>query len=198
MSIYLFYIVLNIRVIPFQSGELVSYFVKVPESLTLNIWQFQYTTGKMADALILIGCPQIPVQSPLVLWIADFLRDAGHTPVVAANPSARQLVQTSDPKGRYVSSFVDVDKALNEMADRKCWSLIISLFHNDAGLTYTATAASLSPESVFVSVIFGEHAYELADEVEFETETVVAPVTHNTRPLLTKLGEVLEWAVLKI
>ncbi|HJJ48752.1 MAG TPA: DUF1890 domain-containing protein [Methanocorpusculum sp.] len=152
----------------------------------------------MADVLILIGCPQIPAQSPLVLTIADFLRDAGHIPVVAANPSARQLVKASDPKGYYVSSYIDVEKALNEIADGKTWPLIISLYHNDAGLTYTATAASLSPKSIMVSVIFGEHAYELADEVEFESEFVIAPVTHNTRPVMAKLMEVLEWAVLKI
>ena len=58
-----------------------------------------YTKYTMTEALIFIGCPQIPVQSPLVLYIADFLRDAGLEPVVAANPSAKQLVKTSDPKG---------------------------------------------------------------------------------------------------
>ncbi|HJJ27888.1 MAG TPA: DUF1890 domain-containing protein [Methanocorpusculum sp.] len=152
----------------------------------------------MADVLILIGCPQIPAQSPLVLTIADFLRDAGHSPIVAANPSARQLVKASDPKGYYITRYMDVEKALNDMADGKTWPLVISLYHNDAGLTYTATAASLSPASLLVSVIFGEHAYELADEVEFETEFVIAPVTHNTRPLMPKLMEVLKWAVLKI
>jgi len=153
----------------------------------------------MAEVLIFIGCPQIPAQSPLVLYIADFLRDAGFEPVVAANPSAKQLVKTSDPKGHYVSKYHDLEKTVTDMADGTVsYALIISLIHNDAGLTFTTTAASLAPQSVIVSVFFGEHAYELADEVEYETEKVAAPVTHNTRPLLVNLEEVLEWAVSKI
>lgn len=50
------------------------------------------------------------------------------------------------------------------------YPLIISLVHNDAGLTFTATAAAVSPASTLVTIFFGEHAYELADEAEFETE----------------------------
>jgi len=153
----------------------------------------------MGEVLIFIGCPQIPVQSALVIHIADFLQDAGHHPVVAANPSAKQLVKTSDPKGYYVKDYKDLDKTIGELADGTLhYPLIISLIHNDAGLTYTATTAAVSPDSLLVSVLFGEHAYELAEEIEYPTEKVVAPVTHNTRPLLTKLDEVLEWAVLKI
>ncbi|MDD2471292.1 MAG: DUF1890 domain-containing protein [Methanocorpusculum sp.] len=153
----------------------------------------------MGEVLIFIGCPQIPVQSALVLHIADFLQDAGHHPVVAANPSAKQLVKTSDPKGHYVKDYIDLDKTIGELADGTVhYPLIISLIHNNAGLTYTATIAAVSPDSLLLSVLFGEHAYDIAEEVEYPTEKVVAPVTHNTRPLLTKLDEVLEWAVLKI
>ena len=42
------------------------------------------------------------------------------------------------------------------------YSLIVSFVHNDAGLTYTATAAALAPKSLFVTVLFGEHAYDIA------------------------------------
>ena len=153
----------------------------------------------MKTALILIGCPQIPVQSPLVLYIADFLRDANITPVVAANPSAKQLVRVSDPKGHYVSEYRDLEKTISEMHDGAVsYPLIISLVHNDAGLSYTATAAALAPESAIVTLFFGEHAYELADEAEYQTEKIAAPLTHNVRGILPHLEEVLEWAVLKI
>ena len=153
----------------------------------------------MKTALILIGCPQIPVQSPLVLYIADFLRDAKITPVVAANPSAKQLVRVSDPKGHYVSEYRDLEKTISEMRDGDAaYPLIISLVHNDAGLSYTATAAALAPESTIVTLFFGEHAYELADEAEYQTEKIAAPLTHNAKGILPHLEEVLEWAVLKI
>ena len=153
----------------------------------------------MAEALIFIGCPQIPVQAPLVLYIADFLKDAGVTPVVAANPSAKQVVRTSDPKGYYVSEYRDLDRTVNDLADGKVsYPLIISLIHNDAGLAYTATAAAVSPASTMISVFFGEHAYDLSEEAEYPGEKIAAPMTHNTRPILANLDEVLEWAVLKI
>ena len=135
----------------------------------------------MGEVLIFIGCPQIPVQSALVLHIEDFLQDAGHHPIVAANPSAKQLVKTSDPKGHYVKDYIDLDKTIGDLADGTVhYPLIISLIHNNAGLTYTATIAAVSPDSLLLSVLFGEHAYDIAEEVEYPTEKVVAPVTHNT------------------
>jgi len=149
-------------------------------------------------ALILIGCPQIPVQSALVLYIADYLRDAKRTPVVAANPSAKQLVKVSDPKGHYVSEYRDLEKTIAAIREgTETYPLIISLVHNDAGLTFTATAAAISPASTFVTIFFGEHAYELAEDAEFPTEKITAPLTHNVRGIIPHLEEVLEWAVLK-
>lgn len=153
----------------------------------------------MVEALIFIGCPQIPVQSPLVLYIADFLRDAGLEPVVAANPSAKQLVKTSDPKGHYVSEYRDLERTVNDIVDGSVsYPLIISLIHNDAGLAFTATVAAVLPNTTIISVFFGEHAYDLMEEAEYVTEKIAAPITHNTRPLLANLDEVLEWAVLKV
>ncbi|HJJ94552.1 MAG TPA: DUF1890 family protein, partial [Methanocorpusculum sp.] len=120
-------------------------------------------------------------------------------PVVAANPSAKQLVRTSDPKGHYVSEFRNLERTVNDLAEGKVsYPLIISLIHNDAGLAFTATAAAVSPASQMISVFFGEHAYDLSEEAEYEGEKISAPITHNARPLLANLDEVLEWAVLKI
>lgn len=151
------------------------------------------------EVLLLLGCPQIPVQSPIVLYVADLLKDLGKTPVVAANPSAKQLIAASDPKKHYVKEYRDVDRTIRDLADgTAAYPLIISFIHNDAGLTYTATAAALAPQSLLVTILFGEHAYDIAGEIEFPTEKIVAPVTHNTRPLLVKIDEVLEWAALKI
>jgi len=152
----------------------------------------------MTEALILIGCPQIPVQSPLVLYIADYLRDAHLTPVVASNPSARQLIKVSDPKGHYVTGFCDLEKTIGDLSDGKVsYPLIVSLVHNDAGNTYTATVAALSPASTLVTIFFGEHAYDLAEDAVYPTEKITAPLTHNVKGLIPHLEEVLEWAVSK-
>jgi hypothetical protein len=151
------------------------------------------------EVLLLLGCPQIPVQSSIVLYVASLLKDLGKVPVVAANPSAKQLILASDPKKHYVEEYRDVDRTIADLADGKvCYPLIISFVHNDAGLTYTATAANLSSKSILVVVLFGEHAYDIAEEIEFPAEKIVASVTHNTRPLISKIDEVIEWVALKI
>ncbi|MDR3101738.1 MAG: DUF1890 domain-containing protein [Methanocalculaceae archaeon] len=151
------------------------------------------------EVLLLLGCPQIPVQSPIVLYVANLLNDLGKVPVVAANPSAKQLIAVSDPKKHYVKEFQDVDRTIADLADGKVgYPMIVSFIHNDAGLTYTTTAAALAPQAVLITVLFGEHAYDIAEEIGFPTEKIVAPVTHNTRPLLTKIDEMIKWAVLKI
>ena len=62
------------------------------------------------EVLLLLGCPQIPVQSPIVLYVADLLQDLGNVPLVAANPSAKQLIAASDPKNRYVAKIRDGDR----------------------------------------------------------------------------------------
>jgi hypothetical protein len=151
------------------------------------------------EVLLLLGCPQIPVQSPIVLYVADLLKDIGKTPVIAANPSAKQLILASDPKKHYVAEYRDVDRTISDLADGKVgYPLIISFVHNDAGLTYTATVADLASESLMVVVLFGEHAYDIAEEVAFPAKKIVEPVIHNTRPLLAKIDEMIKWVVLKI
>ena len=81
------------------------------------------------EVLLLLGCPQIPVQSPIVLYVADLLQDLGKVPVVAANPSAKQLIVASDPKKHYVAEYRDVDRTIADIADGKVrYPLIVSLF----------------------------------------------------------------------
>ncbi|HJJ88842.1 MAG TPA: DUF1890 family protein [Methanocorpusculum sp.] len=151
------------------------------------------------EVLLLLGCPQIPVQSPLVLYVANLVRDLNKIPVVAANPSAKQLVMVSDPKKYYVAEYRDLDQTIGNLANDKVkYHLIISFIHNDAGLTYTTTVASLAQNALIITIIFGENAYEIDEKIAFSTKKVVEPATHNPRHLLEKIDNVMEWAALKI
>ncbi|HJJ46733.1 MAG TPA: DUF1890 family protein [Methanocorpusculum sp.] len=122
----------------------------------------------MAEALIFIGCPQISVPSPLALYIVDFPRNAGLEPIVAANPSAKQLVKMSDPKRHYITKYHNLEKTFGDLADGAISYPPISLIHNNVALTFTATISTVSHASLMPPIFFGEHAYELADEVKFE------------------------------
>ncbi len=109
------------------------------------------------------------------------------------------LVNDNDSKGHYVSVFRDLDKTIGNMSvGMVSYSLIISLIHNDAGITYTATASAVSSASIMVTLFFGEHAYGLSEEVEFPTEKITAPLTHNVKGLPPHVEELLEWAVSKV
>ncbi|MBO4354994.1 MAG: DUF1890 family protein, partial [Methanomicrobium sp.] len=50
--------------------------------------------GKNIDrALLVLGCPQVPIQTTAVLYIAGRLKKAGIRTVIAGTPSARLLVK---------------------------------------------------------------------------------------------------------
>lgn len=49
-------------------------------------------------ALILLGCPETPSQTPMSIYAAYKLAEKGYDVTIAANPAASKLVKVSDPK----------------------------------------------------------------------------------------------------
>jgi len=60
--------------------------------------------------------------------------------------------------------------------------------HNDAGMTYAATMSGISQAKLY-SIIFGKHAEDLAESIEFETEKIVAKDVHNPLRLKNKIDK---------
>jgi hypothetical protein len=61
------------------------------------------------DVLLLLGCPEVPVQTGIALYLASRLKNAGMDVFVAGTDAALDLIKVSDPDGRYV----DVEKMIN-------------------------------------------------------------------------------------
>ena len=155
------------------------------------------TENDSRDALILLGCPQVPVQTSMALYLVHSLKQRGIRPVIAGTPAARKLMEVADPGRHYLEEMTDIDAAIDEITEkRRDFDLCFVFIHNDSGVAYAGTMAYISEARVY-ALIFGEHAEDLAGEIEFPCEVVAAKATHNPMPLKRRLDEVMQWAVLR-
>ncbi len=52
----------------------------------------------MKKALILLGCPEAPSQTPLAIYTTYALKKVGYEVTIASTPSASKLLEVSDPE----------------------------------------------------------------------------------------------------
>ncbi|NMB78473.1 MAG: DUF1890 domain-containing protein [Methanomicrobiales archaeon] len=145
-------------------------------------------------ALLVLGCPQVPVQTSIALYLINRLKKAGITPVVAGNKAANTLLVVADPDRVYLGEVMDLDRAVARISDGKrdfdsCYVFI----HNDAGVSYAATMGAISKGKVVV-VVYGEHYEEQVAKIEFPCTIVAAKAVHNPLPLKKALDEAKPWA----
>ena len=145
-------------------------------------------------ALILLGCPQVPVQTSMALYLVHGLSQRGIRPVVAGTMAARKLMEVADPDRHYLGEMVELDAAIDEITGKvRDFDLCFVFIHNDSGIAYAGTMAYISGARLY-TLIFGEHAEDLAGEIEFPCEVIKAKATHNPMPLKRRFDEVMQWA----
>ncbi|MCK8518901.1 DUF1890 domain-containing protein [Methanoculleus sp. 7T] len=150
-----------------------------------------------ATALILLGCPQVPVQTSMALYLVHSLKRQGIRPVIAGTTAARKLLEVADPDRHYLDEMADLDAVIDEITTKKRdFDLCFVFIHNDSGVAYAGTMAYISRARLY-ALLFGEHAEDLAGEIEFPCEVVAARAVHNPMPLKRRLDEVMQWAVSK-
>jgi hypothetical protein len=152
-------------------------------------------------ALLLLGCPEVPVQTGIALYLASRLKDAGIAVYVAGTDSALDLLKVADPNGCYleVEKMISLDTCIESLAEKRVDFDLCSVFvHNDAGVSYLATVQSISHAKLF-AIIFGKDAEVLAGQIELDCEKLVARSVHNPIPLKRKLDDLIKeverWAV---
>ena len=67
----------------------------------------------MKKAIILLGCPESPSQTPLALYASHKLTGMGYQVTVASTPSAKKLLEVSDPEEHYVKNKTDIESCLD-------------------------------------------------------------------------------------
>lgn len=150
-------------------------------------------TGRERTALLLLGCPQVPVQTSMALYLVHMLKEQGIEPVVAGTPSARRLLEVADPDRHYLGEMADLDRVIDEITGRvRDFDSCFVFIHNDSGIAYAGTMAYISGAKLY-ALLFGEAAEDLVDEIEFSCEIVAARAVHSPMPLKRKLDEVMGW-----
>ena len=145
-------------------------------------------------ALLVLGCPQVPVQTSIALYLINRLKKAGVTPVVAGNKAANTLLVVADTDRHYLGEVMDLDRAVAMITEKKrdfdrCFVFI----HNDAGISYAATMGAISKAKLF-TLIYGEHYDELVKQIDFPCTVIAAKAVHNPMPLKKAIDEVNPWA----
>jgi hypothetical protein len=145
-------------------------------------------------ALLVLGCPQVPVQTSIALYLMNRLKKAGITPVVAGNKAANTLLVVADPDRHYLGEVMDLDRAIALISDKKrdfdsCYVFI----HNDAGVSYAATMGAISKAKLF-TIVYGEHYEDQMKKIEFPCTTIAAKAVHNPLPLKKAIDEAKPWA----
>ena len=71
------------------------------------------TENDTRHALVLLGCPQVPVQTSMALYLVHNLAQRGIRPVIAGTPAARKLMEVADPGRHYLEEMTDIDAAID-------------------------------------------------------------------------------------
>ncbi len=142
--------------------------------------------------LLMMGCPEIPIQTSIALYLSHRLTKLGLDVTVAGTDAVIKLLKVSDPDSYYVKKLVSLDKTLEDIIEKRTdFDICFAFMHNDSGMTYAATMGAISQAKLY-SVIFGRNAETLAEAIEYDTEKVVAKDVHNPIRLKSKLDKVIE------
>jgi hypothetical protein len=147
------------------------------------------------NALLMMGCPELPVQTAAALYIANKLNIEGFEVTAAGNKAAISLLLNSDPAKYYIKNVMDLDRCIGALAEKKMeFDLGFVFIHSDSGISYLATLKSISKAKT-VAVIFGKEIEPLI-EASGDSFIIAAKAVHNPTPLRAQIDGVKSWAAL--
>jgi hypothetical protein len=141
--------------------------------------------------LLMMGCPEVPVQMSMILYLSNKLTKAGMDVTVAGTDAATKLLKVSDADGYYVKKSIDLDQSLADIIEKKTdFDICFAFMHSDAGMAFAATISAISRAKLY-AVVFGKNAEPLAETIEFDCVKIVAKAVHNPTPLKNKVDRVI-------
>jgi hypothetical protein len=145
-----------------------------------------------AKVLLMMGCPEVPIQTSIALYLSHKLTKLGFDVTVAGTGAATQLLKVSDSDGYYAKKLANLDNTLEDIIEKRAdFDICFAFMHNDAGMTYAATMSAISQSRLY-SIVFGRNAEALAETIEFDTKKIIAMDVHNPIRLKNRLDKVVE------
>ncbi len=146
------------------------------------------------SALIVLGCPEVPVQQAVSLYVFYHLKKQGFHVHAAGNPAVLNLLRVSDPEKRYLPEVSVLETCIGNIIEKKRgFDLCMVFAHSDAGISYAATMRHILPGAYLVLVLFGKDPQSLEPLVDFPCELIVDKAVHNPVQLKKKTNEVMGW-----
>lgn len=149
----------------------------------------------MKKALILLGCPEAPSQTPMAVYSVYKLTSLGYDVTVASTPSALKLLEVSDPENFYVKNKIDIESCLENL-EEKSFDLFVGFVHKDAAVSYFVTFYHIL-NTKSIALVFEKDSELLESYVESLKEStdatlVSARAYHNPTPFKVKFDRVIK------
>ncbi len=147
-------------------------------------------------ALVLLGCPETPSQTPMAVYVFNKLSKLGYDVTIAANPAAAKLVKISDPEGFYKLNLVDLERTLGDINEGD-YDLLVGFVHKDAAASFFVTFEQIL-KCKSLGLVFSRDADEVAEFVNMIEESgsnaVIAAVRafHNPSPIKVKFDKAIK------
>lgn len=147
-------------------------------------------------ALILLGCPETPSQTPMAVYAFDKLTKLGYDVTIAANPAAAKLVKVSDPEGYYNLKLVDLERTLGEISEGD-YDLLIGFVHKDAAAAFFVTFEQiLNTKSIALVFardidVVGEFV-DMIEESGSKAKIYAVRAFHNPSPIKINFDKALK------
>ena len=119
-------------------------------------------------ALVLLGCPETPSQTPMAVYVFNRLTHLGYDVTIAANPAASKLVKISDPEGFYNLNLVDLERTLGEIQEGD-YDLLVGFVHKDAAASFFVTFEQIL-QCKSLALVFSRDGDEVAEFVSMIEE----------------------------
>jgi hypothetical protein len=149
----------------------------------------------MKKALLLLGCPEAPSQTPLAVYTTYKLKEVGYEVTIASTPSAKKLLEISDPENIYVTNKVDIETCLENLNEDE-FDLLVGFVHKDAAVAYFVTFYHiLNTKSVAITF---EKDIDLLEKFikdiqeSTEADIISARAYHNPTPLRVKVDKYIK------
>ncbi|MCE5214080.1 MAG: DUF1890 domain-containing protein [Methanobacterium sp.] len=149
----------------------------------------------MKRALILLGCPEAPSQTPMAVYAVYKLTKMGYEVTVASTPSAMKLLEVSDPEEYYIDNKIDIESCLAKLEEGS-FDLLVGFVHKDAAVSYFVTFYHiLNIKSL--AVVFERDPdvmEDLAKDIMESTDAnvVSARAYHNPTPIRVKFDHAIK------